>query len=70
MISVADKRAMLKKEFEEIDANHDSFISQQELYYFLDRKVKLMISKVLSLIGMWRIKFLNEWTKIMMEELV
>ena len=39
MISVADRRAGIKKEFDNIDTDHNGFITQDELYTYLDRKV-------------------------------
>ena len=46
MISVADRRATIKKEFEAIDTDHNGFLSQDELYTYLDRKVIIVIYKL------------------------
>lgn len=41
MISVADRRAAIKKEFDNIDTDHNGFLSQEELYVYLDKKVQM-----------------------------
>lgn len=39
MISVADRRTAIKKEFDKIDTDHNGFLQQDELYVYLDKKV-------------------------------
>jgi hypothetical protein len=39
-LSKQDKIAILRKEFLEMDMNHDDFITKDELYFALDKKVK------------------------------
>jgi len=40
MTTVEAKTNILRKEFQEIDANHDNFLSRQELFNYLSIKVK------------------------------
>ena len=68
----------MRKEFNEIDANHDNYISQEELYYYLDKKVidfklfgknfnfhkLLKISLEENLIETLLINYLKKWIKI------
>ena len=39
MSSLSDKTNILRKEFLEIDVNHDELISREELLNYLDQKV-------------------------------
>lgn len=41
MLTQREKRQILTHEFNQINANHDDFISREELYNYLDKKVKL-----------------------------
>jgi hypothetical protein len=39
MVSYQQKINIMRKEFAEIDLNHDELLTQQELYSYLDKKV-------------------------------
>ncbi len=41
MTQITDKeyKDLLSQEFKEIDINHDNYLSQEELFDFLDKKV-------------------------------
>lgn len=39
MTTISEKTNILRKEFLEIDVNHDEYITRDELYEYLDRKV-------------------------------
>ena len=41
MVSYQQKINIMRKEFAEIDLNHDELLTQQELYSYLDKKVSM-----------------------------
>lgn len=76
MLTQREKREILAKEFDQINVNHDDFISREELYNYLDSKVNKTMrwinekNKINSVNSnstvMWPINFMIEWIRIMM----
>ncbi len=46
MLTLKSKRDLIIREFEQINVNHDNFISREELYQYLDIKASFSSKNV------------------------
>ena len=77
MLTLKSKRDLIVREFEQINVNHDNFISREELYQYLDLKAIfssklcykfffLFSSVIHNSTEILLINYMKEWIKTMM----